>query len=249
MLEGIATAAITPKRRGPAGSNIVWDSRETLDHNGGKLVYWSSGTGPAILLVHGWEGSHGDLDAFVGPLLAAGLRVVALDLPAHGESTGVTSALPDFGNAILALDEAIGPFAGTIAHSAGCAATGYALLNGFRSRCAVLVATPERYETYIRWVAQEAGVDGDALIETFKARGIDVPSLVLSENAKHMNVPAMIVHSNDDRTCDVNGALRVAAAWPASKVLLVDNLGHMRILRDPTVIESIVSFVTNTSPA
>jgi pimeloyl-ACP methyl ester carboxylesterase len=243
MLERLAKAAITPERREPAKTNVDWDSRDSIDAGGETLAYWSAGTGPAILLVHGWEGSHADLDAFVSPLLAAGLRVVAIDLPAHGESSGVTASPHDLGGAILALGAALGPFAGVIGHSAGCAATAYALVAGLRTDCVVLVGTPERYERYVRWVAQEAGVDGDALIEAFGVLGVDVRSLVMSDNAAQSNVPALVVHSNDDRTCDVRGALRVAAAWPRSETLLVDGLGHMRILRDPAVIDSIVAFV------
>jgi pimeloyl-ACP methyl ester carboxylesterase len=247
-LQRIATEAITPKRRGPVPSSIVWDSRASLPfHEAETLAYWSSGSGPPVLLVHGWEGSHADLDAFVGPLLAAGLRVVAVDLPGHGESTGTVAAAPDLGNAVVAIGEALGPLAGIIGHSAGSPAVAYALLAGLRTSCAVLIASPERYERYLRWYAQEAGVDGDALIEVFASRGIDVPSLVLSENAAGIDLPALIVHSNDDRTCDVRNAHDIAAAWRGSELLLVDGLGHNRLLRDPAVVEAVVDFVARSA--
>jgi pimeloyl-ACP methyl ester carboxylesterase len=238
-LERIATAAITPKRREPATSNVTWDSRATA----GPIVYWSCGSGPPVLLVHGWEGSHVDLDAFVAPLLARGMRVVALDLPAHGMSSGTTASLPECGRAVLAIAARIGPLAGAIGHSAGAPSIAIALQGGLDVARVALVATPERYERYFRWVAQENGVDGDALIAVLKARGIDVPSLSLSENAALFDVPALIVHSIDDRTCDVNGARRVAAAWRTSELLELDGLGHNRILRDPGAIERIANFI------
>jgi pimeloyl-ACP methyl ester carboxylesterase len=218
---------------------VTWESRETA----GPITYWSSGSGPAVLLVHGWEGSHADLDAFVAPLLARGMRVVTFDLPAHGESSGTTASLPECGQAILAIAERIGPLAGAIGHSAGAPSIAFALQHGLHVERVTLVATPERYERYIRWFAEENGVDGDALIAVMKARGIDVPSLVLSENAAHFDVPALIVHSIDDRTCDVRGARRVAAAWRTSELFEVDGLGHNRILRDPGVIERIAHFI------
>jgi pimeloyl-ACP methyl ester carboxylesterase len=239
QLERIATAAITPIRREPAASNVIWDSRETA----GPIVYWSCGSGPPVLLVHGWEGSHVDLDAFVAPLLARGMRVVALDLPAHGMSSGATSSLPECGRALLAIAARIGPLAGAIGHSAGAPSIAIALQGGLDVARVALIATPERYERYFRWVAQENGVDGDALIAVLKARGIDVPSLVLSENAALFDVPALIVHSIDDRTCDVSGARRVAAAWRTSELLELDGLGHNRILRDPTAIERVADFI------
>jgi len=78
-LERIAEALLTPSRGELATSTVPWESRETLDTPHGSIAYWTSGSGPAVLLVHGWEGSHAQMDAFVAPLLARDARVVSLD--------------------------------------------------------------------------------------------------------------------------------------------------------------------------
>ncbi len=239
-LERIAIEAITPKRRELSPSNVTWESRETA----GPITYWSRGSGPPVLLVHGWEGSHADLDAFVAPLLARGMRVVTFDLPAHGESLGATASLPECGRAVLAIGGRIGPLAGAIGHSAGAPSIAFALQHGLHVGRVALLASPERYERYVRWFAEENGVDGDALVVALQARGIDVPSLALSENAAQFDTPALIVHSSDDRTCDVRGARRIAAAWRNSDLLEVDGLGHNRILRDPDIIERVANFIS-----
>src|SRR4051812_27348861 len=44
------------------------------------------GTGPTVYLVHGWGGNADQMRHFVGPLVAAGFRVVAHDAPSHGRS-------------------------------------------------------------------------------------------------------------------------------------------------------------------
>src|SRR5947209_9832224 len=44
------------------------------------------GEGPPIYLVHGWGGQRAHLAVFVKPLVEAGHRVVAFDLPSHNES-------------------------------------------------------------------------------------------------------------------------------------------------------------------
>lgn len=95
----------------------------------------------------------------------------------------------------------------------------------------------------MHWIAEEAGVDAGALLATLEARGVDVSSFVLPLTAETIDVPALIVHSTDDRTCDIRGARRVAAAWRRSEFLEVDGLGHGRILSDPAVIERVVGFV------
>jgi pimeloyl-ACP methyl ester carboxylesterase len=244
-LQRIATAVLTPTRGEPALSSVAWETQGTVDSKAGPIAYWSSGAGPAVLLVHGWEATHADLDAFAAPLIARGVRAVALDLPAHGASSGTTASLPDCGEAIAALGALVGPVAGVVAHSAGCPATAYALLHGLRAERVALVGTPERYDRYVRWMAQESGVDGDALIAALLARGVDVASLVLTENVAGLDVPALVVHCVDDRTCDVAGARRVAAAWRGSQLLEVAGLGHTRILRDPAVVRRIVDFIAS----
>jgi pimeloyl-ACP methyl ester carboxylesterase len=242
-IERVATEAISPQRHPRAVSAVVWNEHATLEAQCGSIAYWSSGSGPPVVLVHGWEAAHSDFDAFVAPLLAKGLRVVAIDLPAHGSSTGEVASITDCGNALLAAGARFGPLAGVVGHSAGCAAISYALLDGLDVERAVLVSTPERYERYVRWFAKENDVDGDALIALMETRGVAVTSYVLPDNAVQFDVPALIVHSIDDRTCDIRGARNLAKAWRGSELFEVDGLGHMRILRDAGVVERIVSFV------
>ena len=236
-LERIADALLTPDRGEPAASTVQWETRETLETPHGPIAYWTIGSGPAVLLVHGWEGSHAQMDAFVAPLLDRGARVVSLDLPAHGESGGVTASPLDCGAVVAELGMRIGPLAGAIGHSGGCPNIAIAMRAGLRVQRVALIATPERWERYVRWYAQEEGVDAEHLIDTLRARGVDVASLVLPETASAFDVPALIVHSEDDRTCKIEGARRVADAWRA-----VDGLGHMRILKDPAVVERVVHF-------
>lgn len=227
----------------PATSTVRWESHETLESRHGSIAYWTSGSGPAVLLVHGWEGSHAQMDAFVAPLLARGARVVSVDLPAHGESGGVTASPLDCGAVVAELGARIGPLAGAIGHSGGCPSIALAMRAGLRAQRVALIATPERWERYVRWYAQEEGVDADHLIDTLRARGVDVASLVLPETASAFDVPALIVHSTDDRTCKIEGARRVAAAWRGSEFLTVDGLGHMRILKDAAVVERVAQFI------
>ncbi|HTC29165.1 MAG TPA: alpha/beta hydrolase [Candidatus Acidoferrum sp.] len=245
-LEQIADALLTPDRGEPAASTVQWDAHDTLDTAQGAIAYWTVGSGPTVLLVHGWEGWHAQMDAFVAPLLGRGARVVSLDLPAHGESGGVTASPLDCGAAIAALGAHIGPLAGAIGHSGGCPSIAIAMRGGLRVQRVALIATPERWERYVRWFAQEEGVDPERLIDTLRARGVDVASLVLPETASTFDVPALIVHSLDDRTTKIEGAQRVAAAWRGSEFLTVDGLGHMRILKDPAIVDRVAQFITQS---
>jgi pimeloyl-ACP methyl ester carboxylesterase len=242
-LERIATAMLTPVRGEPVNSAVRWELRETLESRFGPIAYWVSGSGPTVLLVHGWEGTHAHMDAFVAPLLARGARVVAVDLPAHGESSGTTASLAECGEMLALLGTHLGPLRGAIGHSAGSPSLAIALRNGLHAQRVALIATPERYDRYVRWVAEQESVDVELLLATLRARGFDASAFVLPEMAPSLNAAALIVHSVDDRTCMIEGARRVAEAWPGSEFLQVDGLGHSRILKDPAVIERVVQFV------
>src|SRR5436309_135209 len=101
MPEQVAHAFLTP--RPPRQSQaFALDGGEALRiaTPGGEVALQSAGTGPAVLLLHGWEGQAADLAAFAQPLRDAGLRVLAMDLPAHGASAGQQAGIPQLARAL-----------------------------------------------------------------------------------------------------------------------------------------------------
>jgi pimeloyl-ACP methyl ester carboxylesterase len=98
--------------------------RLAVQHNSQSLTGWAWGdSGPAILVLHGWESHTGRMLPLIKPLLAQGYRVFALDAPGHGLSPQARTHLLDVGEAIRAMMTQHGPFYGVIAHSFGAAAT------------------------------------------------------------------------------------------------------------------------------
>src|SRR6185295_1815526 len=87
-------------RRTRLGDRSALMSARRIRIDGRELAAWRWGDGPAVLLVHGWEGHAGQLAAFVEPLLARGLSAVAFDAPAHGSSRGDHVTLFDFADAV-----------------------------------------------------------------------------------------------------------------------------------------------------
>jgi pimeloyl-ACP methyl ester carboxylesterase len=246
-LDALVTEMITPIRRERlAPENEPWTAHGTLESEGGTVAYWTAGSGPPVLLVHGWEGTHDDLSSFVAPFVERGRRVIAPDLLAHGESSGVTASLAGLAESVRATGVHFGPLEGVVAHSIGCAATGIALTEGLSAARAVLLSTPMRYERYVSGYAEHAGVPVDVLVAAFAARGIDVASFDLERSAAALEIPALFVHSADDRVTLISGAEAVAAAWRGSRFRRVDGLGHMRVLRDSATIEATVDFVTGS---
>ncbi|MEO1720756.1 MAG: alpha/beta hydrolase, partial [Pseudomonadota bacterium] len=59
----------------------------------------------------------------IAPLVQRGVRVIAFDHPAHGQSRQLRASLIDLARATLSVARAHGPFDAALAHSIGCLAT------------------------------------------------------------------------------------------------------------------------------
>ncbi len=244
--ENAALAFLTPirqTRQNPSGLSGI--AAQTISTPTGKIALWQRGAGPTVLLVHGWSGSHTDLDAFVEPLVAAGRRVVGMDLPAHGCSDGEAASIPDLADGIFHVVRAIGPVTGVVAHSVGCAATGVALQNGMELARTVLIAPPSRYADFARAFARQAGVDPEALLTALRRRDIDMDSIDYPAIAPSLKSSALVIHSTDDQVVPFVNGQEIARAWPGARFIAREGLGHRRILADPDVVSASVSFLTN----
>jgi hypothetical protein len=90
--------------------------------SGHRIAGESWGDGPAVYLVHGWGGCRAHLGVFVKPLVEAGHRVIAFDLPSHNDSDpgdlkpGRTTIV-ECAEAVNAFVRAHGPARAIVAHS------------------------------------------------------------------------------------------------------------------------------------
>src|SRR5215510_15121957 len=104
------------------------------------IELWLWGSGPTVLLVHGWGGRGTQLGAFVEPLAARGFSVITFDAPGHGASGSGAVTLPQMVEATRAAAATRGPLAGVIAHSLGATVAARALYEGLDAGAAVFVA-------------------------------------------------------------------------------------------------------------
>ncbi len=213
---------------------------------------WGPAGAPAVLLVHGWESHLYAMLPFIQPLLDRGFRVVAFDAPAHGRSSGETATLVDFARAMTAVARAAGGMTGIIGHSLGAAAASLALEGGLKADRVALLGTPAEPLSYAQECATLHHLTADetqamlALLD--RALGRPVADISVAASAAGLTVPALFIHSVDDRVAPVHGVLHAAALWRGARVHLVDDLGHRRILRDPSVVAKAVAFIADQGP-
>jgi pimeloyl-ACP methyl ester carboxylesterase len=212
-----------------------------------RVAAWRFGHGPAVLLVHGWEGRGSQLGAFIEPLVTAGFSVVTFDAPAHGDSPGHRLYLTDHADALADIAAAAGPFHATIAHSFGAAALLLAhARHGLDIARNITIAPNVIIEDAVSRFTKLVGLD-DTERAGFQgvltaSSGTSLASLELPRLVGTRDAAMLVVHDREDREVPVRHGDRLAAAWPNAKLVLTEGLGHRRILRDDEVIASAIAF-------
>jgi alpha-beta hydrolase superfamily lysophospholipase len=121
---------------------LATGTRLTVESENQDLAVWEWGSGPLVILAHGWGSRAGRFSSLARALTDHGFRVVLFDAPAHGASKGHQASLPQFSLALRAVAGSVGPVYGLIGHSLGGAAVSLAMGNGLRAERAVLLAPP-----------------------------------------------------------------------------------------------------------
>lgn len=217
-------------------------------HRGQRLAVDSWGTGPMVLMVHGWNGRGAQLGAFAPMLVRAGFRVVTFDAPAHGRSPGRATNLPEISEAIHAVARACGPVHAVIGHSFGVACAIYAVQQGLKVNRIIAISPPAN----VSWLTQSfftalnvAPRVQEIFIRKFEADfGADLWQRFSPEVlARQLDVPGLVIHDQDDRDAPFEGGAAVVQAWPGAEFVRTTGLGHRRILRDPEVITRVAAFI------
>lgn len=244
--------ATTPRSRHREAQWLRSTSPLTLVVDGLRLEGYAAGRGPTVLLVHGWGDRAARMGAFVGPFVSAGYRVVALDLPGHGRAGVRRTDLPTLSDAIRAAVGQLGPVHAVIGHSMGATAAILAARDGLETATLVALAPPVRLRHAVDRFRQMLALPEPAVVglqRSIERRfGMTVWERYAADRVP-VDLPTLIVHDRDDAQVDLADARTLAAAWPDARLVETAGLGHQRIVRDPQVVESVVSFVGERTQA
>ena len=231
---------------------------EVVLHGHRVVTYaWGDVAAPPVMLVHGWQLRASRFGTLVRALESSGLRPVAFDGLAHGDSGGRSNTVVDHMAAMRAVQEVEGRFAGVVGHSLGGLAAGLALHDDFAADRFVAVAAPVGFDAVTEAFMRLAGLPPRLadLLRRRIARGLfpHVPdprsTLDLAANPVPEDVPTIFVQDKADLMSGPDQARRLHAAHPGSRLILTDGLGHNRILDDAVVVGAIVEHVTAKASA
>lgn len=244
------TIFCTPPRpgdRSPEEEFIATGRRFAVRWEREELAVWEWGSGPAVILAHGWGSRAGRLAHMARALVDTGFRVVAYDAPAHGLSSGRFASLPEFARALRAVGDAVGEVHGVVGHSLGGAAVSLALHDGLGASRAVLLAPPADVVVFSHAFASQVGLPArvhEAMRRNLEVRlrmrwdDIHIPTV-----AARLRLPALLVHDRDDPDVPYGHAEEIARAWPEARLVATAGLGHRAILRDPAVLRATADFL------
>ncbi|MBO0368649.1 MULTISPECIES: alpha/beta hydrolase [Pseudomonas] len=207
------------------------------------------GQGPTVLMMHGWEGRPTQFAALIEALVAAGHTVVSLEGPAHGRSPGRQAHVALFARALLEAAAELPPLRAVIGHSMGGASVLLALQWGLRTEAAVSIAAPAQLLGVLRGFAQRLGMPARAQAAFIRQVEQDVGLQVarLDVNGYQLELPGLIAHASDDPLVAASEAQLIHKAWFDSRLLMLEDGGHQRVLADPLLVEGVLELLARAA--
>jgi pimeloyl-ACP methyl ester carboxylesterase len=223
----------------------------SVDHEDLEVVTyaWGDGVRP-VLLVHGWSSRASRFAAVVDGLVEQGYSPVAYDAPGHGGTPGRAGSILDHQAIIASLEVRHGPFAGIVAHSLGVPIALYAIRQGLRVDRVVTIAGLCDFAYLVDAFCAELGLTArvNAGLQTAIERSLfqgdpDIWTRFSADQPTDCDI--LVIHDSDDEVISPGQATLLATAF-GDRATRVETagLGHGDILRDPDVVGTAVSFLT-----
>lgn len=200
-----------------------------------------------VLLVHGWAGRSTQLFMIADKLLEKGYMVISFDGPAHGNSEGKTTMMPEFLDTITEIDNQFGPFEAALGHSFGGMCLYYSVSNNFKIKKLVTIGAADKISDVILNFTKNLKVKSSIAYKMKnlfdKQWNTDIDKHSSSIVAENINIPVLIVHDSNDGDVPVSCAINIRQNIREGKLLITKGLGHTKILRNKKVTSNIVDFI------
>ena len=245
MLFTPTTYKITPVER----QYLDNGERFEISINDKAVKCWKWGSGPSILLVHGWNGRGIQLHRFIEPLIQRGYSVITYDAPGHGESEGRTSSYFEFTDTIRTLLNSRDGYdiRGVIAHSLG----GSALVNSIEKEShpleVVLIAPALRLKEVLYGFFDYVGVPRtiyETLIKEYEDQfGYNMQRDNPINLMRKINSKILIVHDKSDPTIPYDDSREISERFPNIQLHTTARLGHKKVLADSSVVNRALDYL------
>jgi pimeloyl-ACP methyl ester carboxylesterase len=251
-LVGLYAARIFVRPRQPKPRNMTGWTLLSSPAIQRQYVAWgksAAGSSKKVLIIHGWESHAGHMNVLSDALVTAGLNVVALDAPAHGDAEGEATNAIQFAAALLRVSAELGPFDAVIGHSMGGGAAFIAIADGMQVGKVVTIGAPFLFSDVLHRFAKYIGLPPKAekafvdRVENMTGRSWDETrgDVVAPKVAQ----PCLVVHDQNDKEIPFSDAQNLVKVLPRGELYETQGLGHRRILHDRTTAAYIAKWITS----
>jgi len=208
--------------------------KEQFEFSDGTLAVYRQGSGPRILLSHGWSGAASQLFPLMNKIARAGYQAVAYDQIGHGNSSGAQSNLFLFIKAKQAMVEMLEKeqtIAAVISHSMG----GVAALTALKKPYPLLLIAPVfRLQQSMFEKVGESGIATrlleNILFDLERQYDMEFFNNNAVENAANYSGKIQIVHDHKDPFTPLSDSESVSQNHSHIELKATENLGHGRII-------------------
>ena len=216
--------------------------------NKGKVA-WSWGEGPLVILVHGWGSCGAHMGSLAKDVSAKGFQTVAIDITAHGESSGKRISFRKFSRDLAALvkflDQDVYAYVG---HSAGglCTMAGRKLEN-LSAKKYVCISAPQTPYPPITVIRKKLAVS-DGIVERYKNFLADQFNCSWEEITQQVYAceqesQLLLLYDESDRFVDHIDGDAIKACWPSATLFKTQGIKHSQQVWAPEIKEKVVSFL------
>ena len=220
-----------------------------LKGNALKGFKWNSGGIKRVLILHGFESSVKNFDAYVAGLIEKNYEVIAFDAPGHGVSGGKEITLPLYIEMIAAIHFMVGPIQSFMAHSFGGLALAHFMEktpneNYRMALIAPATETTTAINTFFRFLQLGEGVRTEFEKIAAAKSGVAAAWFSIPRAMENINAEVLWVHDkNDDVTPLKDVEPVIKKNYPNVSFLITEGLGHKKIYRNNKVIKAVVDFL------
>lgn len=214
-----------------------------------KIAGYEWGTGErAILVMHGWSGRATQFRKLIEKFNERDFRVIAIDGPAHGNSSGKSTHIFEFVELIKEVKVRFPEIEAIVAHSFGGPVSLMAIREGLDIKKIVNIGAPTDGDyviaDFIRRIngSKKSGdLFQQKVVDMFNMSFSDVS---IKESLKHIrDLDLLMIHDELDKEVPVQHAIDLQANYPLIKLIITNGLGHMRILKSDVVIDHCLNFI------
>lgn len=202
-----------------------------------------------VWVVHGWEGRASQYEVIIKACVEAGLKVIAWDGPAHGDSPGDRTNMVVVAKA-LQKDIASRPeevVSAVIGHSFGAAVSGYACKLGLDAKKLILISAPSSINHVLlrfwQMIQLSEAIKPLFLEQIQQETGVSLVDVSLENYIDKLSQAIQIIHDKSDKEIPFTEAQTLKSKNAQAILVATEKLGHRRILQSQVVASLIVKFL------